>query len=881
MGKLIMKPHFQSILFLSSVLLIASCGSQPKPTLPQIESDSIIYNFETNTISWNAVENAINYSVNIVSFPTNTFVTSQTNYFYPASSSFQVRIKANATPSFSESNYSSAIDIIFLSEPSNLRVNDGVLTWDLVQYATSYEVVEVISGNSQIVNGNTFDEINSGVQLDYKVRAIGNNTRIKTSPYSSSLSFTLLDSPQNLDYSKENNLITWSPVTGAQGYKVVINDEENIQSSSNTTYSFVPTSSNYQVKVIALSQNANVLNSKASTINFFKLPSISLNTFQIVDKANNETYISFNQVLPNTTIPISYEIQVNGIELQGAQAIDNKIEVGYNFSDGDSTITVTSIAPISPITSNGVKTFYFNSDVATFKTNKLSAPTNLRIENGLFTWDPVSNASTYSISFSSGTGFSTIGTSYSFDNRPAEGGLFTAKIRAIGNQGSFVSSNFSPDLSFRVLPKILTASFSFENDILQWSSVSGATSYAIYINDQEPLSSNTNSINLQSSSANNFRIQIKALGNNSINLLDSTLSDAYLISRLNQPLNFQLGVNGVLTWNSVDNARRYVINLNNEILYSDIPSYDLTNKIGPGEQFIVYIYAEAFQTGSTPRLNSNPTETISGRRLLTPSNIRIDSANRSIIRWDPVPNANAYQVSLNGVTTTINATNEPSFSPNLNVSNPVNNFSVRALANTQSISSDLFINSPNSSSFQFESKKLSTPSQPTIRKSVVDDQSFLEISYNAVANASSYLVNIGGIANPTTETNYLYSYPNAGTYDIFVTALGSGVEFVNSSNSSTRTIKILSQTTLSRSSSGSNWILRWTAIPDAAGYRVFKKTINNSTGEETNTITNLSNVFTQADVIVASGFSYQYQIIVLGDGVNTFDSAISNTIIIS
>jgi hypothetical protein len=870
------------LVLLSTIILVLSgCEAAPKPLLNPVDSNSIRYNFTSSILSWDSVENATSYTISIVSSPSATYTSNIPSYYYPTTSSFQVRIKSNANNDFSESLLSSMVNIYFLNAPTNLRIDDGALRWDLIPNAVSYEVLEENSGIPTIVTSNVFTAINSGVDLSFKVRAVGNSTRIKTSPYSSALRFTLLDSPQDLDFNKGSNLLTWSPVNGAEGYKIIINDEENAQGTTNTTYSFTPGPRTYEIKVIATSEGSNLVNSKPSIINLVRLPSVSLSSVAITEKDTGETFISFNPVNLNPNPSISYKVMVNGFQLQGVEAIDGKVEVGYTFNEGDSTISITAVAPTTAsISSNGIKTYYFDSIPADFSTNKLTSPTNLKIEDDTFKWDSVPNASSYGISFSGSEVFSTNDTSYSFASQPNEGGNFTAKVKSIGNQGSFISSNFSQELPFRVLPKILISSFTFNNDILQWASVQGATSYLVYINENTPLSSNTNSINLQSSSANNFRIQIKALGNGSLNILGSLLSDPYIINRLNKPLNYQLNVNGVLTWNSVENARRYVINLNNEILYSDITSYDLTNKVGPEDQFVVFVYAEANQTSPNPRLNSNPTDIISGRRLARPSNIRIDTSDRSIIRWDPVQNANAYQISINGNTSTVQPSSNPFFTPNLTSSNPTNTFTVRALANTQSISNEYFINSPISSTFQFQSAKLNTPSQPTVRPKTVDSISFLEISYSAVSNASSYQVNIGGISNPTDQTTFLYSYPNAGTYDVYVTAIGNGTEFVNSSNSLTRTIKILGQTTVTRSSSGNNWIIRWTAIPDANGYRVLRKSINNTTGQEENTVINLSNVFTQADVIVPTGFTYQYQIIVLGDGVNTFDSAVSNTIVI-
>lgn len=852
--------------------MLMACSSAPKPQLNSINHNSISYNFETNFISWSSIENANGYTVSILN-PLQTFSATTNQYYYPTDKSFSVRIKANATAEFAESDFSNTADIIFLSSPTNLRVINGELIWDAVLNAESYEVYEINSSDSFSTTANKFAGIPSGLSLNYKVRAIGDALRKNNSEYSSPLSFSILTTPSNLRYDRGTSLILWDPIIGASGYTISINDNIFTQGSSNTSYFFSPTETVSVVKVSANSTTTNIFSSAQTVINLRKLTQVATSTIQLTEISTGEVKLSFNPVAN----ALSYKISINGNELQNVSEIGSKVEAYYNFPAGDSLLEIKSIAPISPLQISGVDNYFFDSDTVEFTTNKLSAPTNLRVENGNFIWDSVVNASKYGITYSGSVEFEVSSPSHMFSSDTNSGGNFTAKVRAIGNNGNFISSDFSTELSFSVLPQVNVSTFIFANDILSWQAVQGASSYVVIINDVST-TVNSNSINLQTSSSNSFVIQIIAKGNYAIKVLDAKISNPFTISRLDTPINFQLSVNGILSWSAIPNALRYVINLNNEILYSDVTSYDITNKIGPNQQFVVFVYAESNQSNINPRLNSIPTNSISGRRLSTPSNIRIQGSE---LKWDPVTNANAYIVTLNGSTNTIAATNEPSFSPNLTNSNPTNTFTVRALANTQAVSNDFFINSPLSTTFSFSSSKLATPLISSIQTVIVENQTYLEITYGSISNASSYLVYVGGIANPTTETTFRFLYSNAGIYDIYVVSVGNGVGSVNSSPSTTRTIKILAATTLSRTFNGSNWILRWNAVNDAQGYRVYKKTTNLTTNQTVLTITNLNNTFTQADVFVEQGFSYEYQIMVLGDGVNTFGSSLSNIIVIS
>jgi hypothetical protein len=865
--------------FLKTILLtvlLSSCSSSQKPQASTVDESSVYYNNLTKTLFWTHVENASNgYTIEILSFPKQIFTSVSPSLYFPTESSFDIRIKTNSFGEFSDSNFTNTISIVFLQTPSNLRVVDGTLFWDSVLNANGYEVVEETTSRTITTTVNRLELDTAGVTLTYKVRAIGDNSRIISSLYTLPLSFSLLLTPSNVEYDRNANLITWSSVTGASGYKILINDASTILSPNNTTLFFRPDLGDYDIKVIALSESSTVYNSIPAKLSLRKLPTINVSSLLLQETISNDVKISFNEIQGFSNTQISYKVFVNGIELQGVQSLNSRVEISYTFSPGDNLIQITTIAPITPLVSDGVRIYLFDSEPLSFTTNKLLTPSNLRIQDGKFVWDEVANASKYQLNIG-GALIESSTNQTEFTNHPDQGGNFVARIRSLGNQGNFISSDFSTNFSFRILPQIDSNQFTLNNDILQWPVVQGAIGYSVYINDVETITS-TNSINFQTSLAESFVVQIRALGNNNLSVLSSKLSNPYTVSRLNTPLNFSLNVSGELTWNSVSEARRYVIVLNNEYLYSDVNSYNLNNKIGPDQQFTVFIFAESNQGSLNPKLNSNPTSIISGRRLGNPSNIRIDGSE---IKWNAVPNANAYRVVLNGVTTTVTATQDPSFTPNLTSSNSNNLITITALSNSQGTTNSFFINSQGIP-FTFASSRLSTPTRPEISKVKVDGIDYLRIQFNPITNAQYYLVTIGGVSVQTTINIFDYPYPNAGVYDIYVTAIGTGVTYINSLNSLTRTVKVLPATTLSSSASGSNWILRWNAVQDAVGYQVIRRTINLSTGENVITTINLNNNFTQADVSVPSGFRYEYQIIVIGDGTNTFDSSISNTVILS
>ena len=140
---------------------------------------------------------------------------------------------------------------IALQAPVNLSILDnGILTWDVVPLATSYEVM--IDGiGSRINQGDrlvSVDDLGDGV-FSISVKARGDNVYTSDSPYSMQLFYidgdyvgpVLLEAPKNIRY--VNGRVEWDRVQNAHVYEVLMNDEPI--SDISTTY----LASNYIVEL--------------------------------------------------------------------------------------------------------------------------------------------------------------------------------------------------------------------------------------------------------------------------------------------------------------------------------------------------------------------------------------------------------------------------------------------------------------------------------------------------------------------------------------------------------------------------------------------------------------------------------------------------------
>lgn len=130
-----------------------------------------------------------------------------------------------------------------LSVPQNLKMENGTLTWDVVQDATGYVVT--VNGVENQVTTNSFTlTSNTGCVVTVRATATGYIDSEETDSITN-----ILSAPTGLTYL--NGALTWTAVDGVSDYVVKINDTEYNVSSA-TSHLFTPKEGqNYVIKVKA------------------------------------------------------------------------------------------------------------------------------------------------------------------------------------------------------------------------------------------------------------------------------------------------------------------------------------------------------------------------------------------------------------------------------------------------------------------------------------------------------------------------------------------------------------------------------------------------------------------------------------------------------
>lgn len=241
---------------------------------------------------------------------------------------------------------------------------------------------------------------------------------------------------------------------------------------------------------------------------------------------------------------------------------------------------------------------------------------------------------------------------------------------------------------------------------------------------------------------------------------DVTVSRYYKNKALNRVSDFSVADNGLLVWRPVPNATRYFIDVvcgdeNHVHTHFDNGAsvyFDFSNcKMPPeGIEFAVTATAEGYASSVSRAF-------VYLRKLPVVSGLHLDTESDLLV-WDALDDASDYTVSVNG-----GAPESTGGRNSFSLKEYSGEISVAVRAYTPG-----FVPS-DEATFAFEKNQLATPSGIVVSAD--------RISWNAVADATSYIVNIDG-KNFETDENYLpfsdtdVAWSKGGYYSLKIKAAG-------------------------------------------------------------------------------------------------------------
>ncbi|MBB6447293.1 OmpL47-type beta-barrel domain-containing protein [Bacillus benzoevorans] len=577
------------------------------------------------------------------------------------------------------SRLSVTVGAVTMAAPSNFtskvqNINDIVLNWGSVPYATGYKVYQIIDGEKvfkSTVTGTTvtYPKVPGG---NYVYEVYSYSDRFGESALGSKVSLTVenvaMEAPSDFTYKIQNGndiVLSWGSVSNANSYKVyqIIDGEKVLKSTitgTTVTYTNMP-AGDYAYEVYSYSDRfgESAEGSKVSlTIETITMTAPS--NFEYKIQNGNDIALSWESTSNATNYKV-YQI------VNGQRVLKNTVTgttVTYaNMPEGDYKYEVFSFSTRFGESKEGSQ-LSFSLVHPTIK-----APANLMqtIKSDTeFTlnWEASPYATSYKV-YQIINGQKTLkstvsGTTVTYTNMPS--GEYTYVVHTYSSR--FGESVEGTQLTFILNGKTLgaptnpTYTITNGNDItLRWSAVQYATGYKIYqVVDGQKFLKNTvtgTSITYTNMLGGDYHYVVHSVSS----LFGESPEGAEMelplvLPSMEAPGNFtykvQNGNDVVLNWEAVQYANSYKVYelVNGEkVLKTTVTSLAATlAKVAAGDHtYIVHSVSNRF--GESPE-GSKVSFSLNEQTMQAPENLTysLTNVNYLTLKWDPVTFATAYKV---------------------------------------------------------------------------------------------------------------------------------------------------------------------------------------------------------------------------------------------
>ena len=495
-----------------------------------------------------------------------------------------------------------------------------------------------------------------------------------------------------------------------------------------------------------------------------------------------------------------------------------------------------------------------------------AAPANLVASNGeytdkiLLTWGIVSGATKYKIYRNLNLLLETTGTpdtnnNISYDDTSAvPGTLYTYVVTAVNNTGESSQSNSDTGSRKLSVPSSISVSQNtYKNKInLSWSSVDGAESYLLYRSVDNSTDNmiflvetvDTHYTDINAPGVYYYYSIISSSDNTEANSDYSTPSYGIVDPIPETPI--VTATKGTysdkieLTWNTITTANSYDIYRDSSLIESTVATMYSDTTASPGVSHTYYVLANSSTGTSIYTTDSGDT---GSRQLEFPNGVIASNElyeNKITVSWNQTTGATGYKIYRGtspvnpGLNMTLIATvNSSTFSyddTNTDLLYAVNYYyCIKAFCTLAEDESDF-------SSPALGILQTPTPAQPTgLSASQGTYSDKVSLTWNAVTNASSYLIYRDGVQIATSTTNSYDDTTGATSYcqsyTYYVESINNFGNISTASSSVTGYKALQTPTGLTATDSQflSKIVVTWNAVPAATSYTLYRG-ITSSTG---------------------------------------------------
>lgn len=633
------------VIMLCALVAFSSCSGKVNLDDPK----NITYN--GTTISWDSVENASGYTISINGGK--EWSVSGTSYSYNAKGeAFSVTVTAVSEAKKLVKSGSTTMNFTPLDKVGNVQVSqDGVFTWDPVNFASGYKVRVDGVELDETVAATTYSNLAAGTH-SVQFRPIVEADPSYYAVWSDPVSVTVLGKVDNIKYT--NGQLSWGYVSGANQYEVRINGAVVESAVAATSVFYDSNNTDFEVTVRALG-NGNVCSGAMSDVKkFIYLDTVTdlrvedgIAVWTEIDRADGYKIKINNQILGETLTEAKYD------RLYANQSIDIQVMPVANdatyFSDWSSVKSV----------------FILKAPTLQWNNYELDG----EAKSNIF-WDSVANAAGYTvkITYPDGRVETKSSTEVSFREAYLEAGTYSVQVKATADSSTsnFYDSQYSVPLTVTRLkaPVAVDKNFITSNPdrvsdgfTVTFSGVSGATEYVLYqdkhivqraTNAQFTVGSLIDSAVMEQQTLN-FAVQsvgyVQTMPTGIHAVLSSLTAESlsFEIKILATPTN--LDISGyTLSYNGVDQGYGYSVSVAGNSYTSNSTTFDLA--LLEAGSYEVKVCSRG--NGSNV-LASNYTPVINVHRLDAPTNLKIATADTAEgqLTFDDVSYAQGYKIVYN------------------------------------------------------------------------------------------------------------------------------------------------------------------------------------------------------------------------------------------
>lgn len=279
----------------------------------------------------------------------------------------------------------------------------------------------------------------------------------------------------------ENGVLTFDKFDDARGYTVIVNDTQYQTTNNQFNLSQLSLPAGYH-NISVFAYNGNYISLTSDEIEYKVTQVLSAPLLALEEQADN-VYLEIMPVLNAT----KYQLQIN-------QIIFNTTDLNVDITDyivgGVNTIKVIAV---------GDEDIYLNSAEATTTYLALGIPANLKVQNGILSFDAVSEATSYDIVINESTTIVANNTTVDISTYISNPGVYQIKVRAVIDQktGKFASIEHITTKQLDA-PTNLSVSQINGSYTLSFDAVQNAQSYSVYVNNALACEISTNELDITS-----------------------------------------------------------------------------------------------------------------------------------------------------------------------------------------------------------------------------------------------------------------------------------------------------------------------------------------------------------------------------------------------